>query len=190
MSGHNLEIKDFLVNRYLKSLYKVTVSSGKEVTIVKEMDSIKKYIFAIDNYDKYLQKASLISKIGEEFIFHLKKCLKLSKQTENFLKLLHKNKRLSRIAEICDEFSGFLEKMEGKKTFYIDYAKSFSAVEKKKLQKNLQEVFGGEINCLYSCNPSLIGGITIRFHSKILDYSLKSKLLRLHSAIKGDNYEN
>jgi len=181
---------NFVINRYVKSLYEVAISREIGARILVELDLIKKYISEIEDYKKFLKRISLLTKNGENFISQLADDLKLSKEMSNFLALLLKNGRLSIIVEICDCYVEFTNKIRGRKIFYVTYAKTFPKTEEKKLIGNLREVFGGEIECVSSRDPSLLGGIKVQFRSKILDYSVKSRLARLHRALRGDAYEN
>ena len=115
----------------------------------------------------------------------LKNELKLSKEVGNFLALLLKNKRLSLIAEICSAYLLFIDRTSGKKVFLVTHATDFSRTDKKQLGDNLYKVFGGKIEFVSRKDPSLIDGIKIQFHSKILDYSMKSRLTRLRHVIQG-----
>jgi F-type H+-transporting ATPase subunit delta len=190
MAYLNFSVDNSLVNRYVRSLHEVSVSAGNEKVVLDQLKSIKDWISAIDNHEKFLKKISLITKFGETFISTLEKELKLSKEVSNFLALLLKNKRLSLIIKICDRYLSFLDEIKQKKTFFITYATSFSKSDEKLLTEDLQNFFGGKVQCTSEKDPSLIGGIKVQFRSKVLDYSVKSKLARLRSAIKGDHYEN
>jgi F-type H+-transporting ATPase subunit delta len=183
-------VENPIVSKYVRSLYEISVTLGMEERTSRQLESIRDCILSLDDHEKYLTKISLISKLGEGFVSLLKKELKLSKEVGNFLSLLLKNKRLPLLPSICDGYFSFVDKVNGRKVFFVTYAKTFTKTAEKQLISNLQEVFGGKIECIASKDPSLIDGIKIRFRSKILDYSMKSKLMRLKCAIRGENYEN
>ncbi|MDR1982943.1 MAG: ATP synthase F1 subunit delta [Holosporaceae bacterium] len=190
MSDCKFTAENPIVNRYVKSLYEISVSSGIEKIVHKQLELIKNCILAIDGHEKFLKKIFLITELGEAFISQLKDGLKLSPEISNFLKLLLKNKRLPLIIDICNRYFSFVDDIRGKKKFYIAYAKGFSKSDEKQLEDDLRDAFGGEIECISNKDLSLIGGIKIQFRSKILDYSIKSRLAQLRCAIIGGNYEN
>ncbi len=181
---------DSVVNRYVKSLYEVAVSLKKEKEIEKQIASVKEAISQIENFDKFVKKAALVHSFGMSFIKDLVSTLKLSAEVENFLKLLLKNRRFTFIADICNGYEKFISEVNGEKVFHVTYAKSFTKSDEAKLLKNLKSMFGSNIKCIAEKDESLIDGMTVQYRSKILDYSVKSRLERLHSAIRGDNYEN
>ena len=181
---------DSVVSRYVKSLYEVAVSSKKEKEICSQLSSVKEALAQIDNFESFIKKASLISSFGLKFIDELVKTLKLSAEVENFLKLLLKNRRFALISEICSCYEKYVSNVNGEKVFYVTYAKSFTKRDEAKLLDSLKGMFGSNVKCIAKKDESLIDGMTVQYRSKILDYSVKSRLERLHNAIRGDNYEN
>jgi F-type H+-transporting ATPase subunit delta len=190
MSDRDFTAGNSVVNRYVRSLHEVSVSCGTEKVVQQQLQLIKDYILAMDGYEKILSKVFLLTESGKAFIAQLKDDLKLSEEVSNFLHLLLKNKRLPLIIEMCDGYFSFIDSVRGKKKFYITYAGDFSKSDEKHLKEDLHSVYGGEIECICDEDPSLIGGIKVRFRSKILDYSVKSRLAQLRCAIRGDNCEN
>lgn len=179
-----------IFSRYVKSLYEVAVKKGIHNDIVKHLNEIKSFILAIDNHKKFLKRLSMISLESTELINIINEKFNIPKELENFLHLLVKNKKIGSLVEICDGYATLVDQMHGKKVFHITYAKTFSEHDEKNLIKKLQLIFDGTIECVSKKDPSLIDGIQIRYLSKMLDYSLKSKLERLRYAIRGENYEN
>ncbi|MDR2646143.1 MAG: ATP synthase F1 subunit delta [Holosporaceae bacterium] len=190
MVDWGFRVENSIANKYAKSLYDVSVSIGIEKGIADQLKILKDFILSMANYEKNLKKYSLISQYGEVFISQIKDELKLSKEVGNFLTLLLKNKRLPLIVEMCDAYFSLVSAVKGRKVFFITHATDFLSSDKKHLTDALHKIFGGKIEYVSRRDPSLIGGIKIQFRSKILDYSVKSKLTRLQSAIRGSSYEN
>lgn len=181
---------DSVVSRYVKSLYEVAVSLKQEKEIYSQLLSIKEALAQIDDFENFIKKVSLISSLGMKFIKELVEVLKLSAEVENFLKLLLKNRRFALISDVCSCYEKYVSDVNGEKIFYVTYAKSFTKRDEARLQESLKEMFGSNVKCVAEKDESLIDGMTVQYRSKILDYSVKSRLERLHNAIRGDNYEN
>jgi F-type H+-transporting ATPase subunit delta len=49
----------------------------------------------------------------------------------------------------------------------------------------LKRVVGGEVSVDAAVDPGLIGGLVVRVGSRMLDASLRTKLQRMHLAMKG-----
>jgi F-type H+-transporting ATPase subunit delta len=190
MANWGFRVENSIANKYAKSLYDVSVSMGIEKDVADQLKILKDFVLSMANYEKCLKKFSLIFQYGEAFVSQIKDELKLSKEVSNFLTLLIKNKRLPLIIEMCNAYFSLVSAIKGRKVFFITYATDFSSSDKKHLTDALHKIFDGEIEYVSCRDPSLIGGVKIQFRSKILDYSVKSKLVRLQSAIKGSSYEN
>ncbi|MDR0556033.1 MAG: ATP synthase F1 subunit delta [Holosporaceae bacterium] len=179
-----------VINQYVKSLYDVSVSAGIEKTVLNQLKALRSCILSIKNYGKYLKRVSLITEQGERFIDILKTQLELSRETGNFLSLLLKNERFPLIVQICDAYFSFCSKANGERVFLVNYADNFTKSDERKLASLLKKIFGGKIRFVSRKDPELIGGISVQSGSKILDYSLRSRLSRLHCTIRGDKHEN
>lgn len=176
---------DTVINRYVKALYEV--SAGQESEFLEQVRAVRKAIESLKNREGLFKRFSLLPKDGEEFINTLVSELELLSEVGNFLKLVLCNKRFSEILDICLAYEKFFDKMNGKKIFHVVYAKSFSKQTKAELSKHLQKLFGGKVDFVARQDASLIDGFQVRYGSKILDYSMKSKLSRLKKSMKGES---
>ncbi len=189
MSGLILNIGNSVVHRYVKSLYEVSVMMNCEKNFLEQIKNIGNFINKLEDSEKILKRLSLLSKNGFDFVQEMINELSLSKEIGNFLKLLLKNKRFELLPEICIAYENFIDSIHGKKTFYITYAKNFDKKMKKDLEEKLKSIFTGDLEFIFNADNALIDGFKIQYHSKVLDYSMKSKLVRLGNAIRGDIYE-
>ncbi len=173
-----------IVNRYVRALHEV--SSGREAEFVQQIKAVREAVESLDDRERVLRRFSLLVKEGEIFVDTLVSELELFPEVGNFLKLILSNKRFSIILDICTAFEKFCDHMDDKKTFYITYAKDFSEEIKAKLASRLEEVVNGKVAFVVKRDESLIDGLQIRYGSKILDYSAKSKLERLKRSMRGE----
>ena len=190
MTDWNFVVGNSVINRYVRSLYNIAAKSGSERKIAEEFSSIKSYILKIENYNKFLKRISLLADEGIKFVEFLKIKLNLSNYMGNFMDLLLRNKRIGMILDICSTYEAFLNQMDGKKFFHLTFAKGISDSLVKQFTEYLRGVFGEKVECLIKQDKSLIDGVKVQYRSRILDYSLKSRLKRLHCVIKGGDYEN
>lgn len=179
-----------VVSRYVESLYGASVKSDAVKEVAEQISSIKATMTIIPNYRKFLKRMSFFPKDGLEFVEFLKKNLNLRAEVSNFLDLLLVNDRFYMIVDMCDAFSDYLDKISGKKRVYLTLAKNQEESTLRNLVNKIRESFGEETECITRLNPALKGGFTLQYQSKVLDYSLASKLRRLKSAIRREGYEN
>ncbi|MDR1375628.1 MAG: ATP synthase F1 subunit delta [Holosporaceae bacterium] len=187
MTDFGLGAGNSLVGRYARSLHDVSVSLKIEQEILNQIRSLKEYVLAMENHKKILKKNSLLLECGLEFINRLKRDLKLSLEVSTFLGLLHKNKRLTTLIKICEAYIFLTDKENSRETILVVYAKKFPKLDERRLISNMEEILGRRVQCVTQKDPTLIEGIKVRYHSKILDCSIKSKLNRLCNAIVGEH---
>ena len=185
MAEWGFEAGNALIDRYVSSLYEVGKKTKNERRIAKELLLIKNTIVEMDSYKKLLKCVSFLSEVD-----FLKNNLKLSAEVSNFLNLLLHNNRFEMIIEICDAYAAYLDKLDGKKQLYLTLAKEQTKTSINELLNNLKTVFGDKIECVTRIDPAIKDGFKLQYQSKVLDYSLKSKLRRLRTAIRRDSYEN
>ncbi len=175
---------DTMVVKYVKALYEVSI--GRELEFLEQVRAVRKAMESLKNRESLFKRFSLLPKEGGTFVDTLISELELLQEVGNFLKVVLNNKRFSEILDICSAYEKFFDQMNGKKIFYITYAKSFPKQTKAELSKHLQELFDGKVDFVARKDASLIDGFQIRYGSKILDYSMKSKLNRLKKSMKGE----
>ena len=175
---------DAAVNRYVKALYEVGV--GRESEFLQQIRAVREAIESLDDRDRLLKRFSMLAKEGKVFVETLISELELIPEIGNLLKLVLVNKRFSIILDICAAYEKFCDQMKEKRVFYVKYARDFSEKTKNELAQRLREVVGGTVEFVTHQDESLIDGFQLRYGSKILDYSMKSKLNRLKKAMRGE----
>lgn len=180
-----------VVTRYVEALYTVVKEIGLEQKTAEILADICTLIEAHDDWERMLSRFSLMPKDAEDFVDVLSESADCPSVILNFLRLLARNKRFVLLPQISREYDNYLKEIRGTKTILVTYADEFSEKEQKKLLSDLKEVFGCDnVECVLQQDRSLIGGIQVRYKSKMLDYSVKSKLARLHEAIRRSSYAN
>lgn len=102
----------------------------------------------------------------------------------SFLKLLMKNGRSRELVEIIDEYQAIFKSAMGMSTAYVTSAAPLNGVEMDALKKNLEKRLGHKVECVFSTDASLIGGVVVRVDGKVIDSSIKSQLSDIRELIK------
>lgn len=180
-----------VVNRYMEALFNASLESAVGTAgVAEQIALIKDVVMAIPNNRKFLKKLSFFADDGLKFVRFLKENLDLCVEVRNFLDLLLVNDRFYLIIDICCAFADHLDKVAGKKRVYLTLAEKQSDSAFENLMNKVKDTFGKQTECITRLDPSLKGGFTLQYKSKVLDYSLASKLRRLRSAIRREGYEN
>ena len=105
--------------------------------------------------------------------------------TKKFILVLLINGRLSSLPQIVTHFPRELAKRQNVPIVEIVSAQILSKVQLEKLTSQFEKQFASNIFLEVSEDPKLIAGIVVKVGSQMLDTSLKSKLNRVQSYMKG-----
>lgn len=175
-----------LAERYVRALWKVATDAGCQNKISENMTSISSLL---DNAEsqQILKTAVAFKKVAFRLIDVLNESIDLSQYVYNFLKLLVKNDRTYLIQDICEYYNAFLYEQSGRKKFYITISDSYEKSDRDSIISKIKEEFSPKAECIFeSSNSPNFYGIRIQHKSRILDYSVESKLSRLLSVMKGE----
>ena len=98
---------------------------------------------------------------------------------KEFLVLLQKNKRLSKVNLIIEEFEKHAKKQDGIKEIEVESARELDKTTINKIKK----MFGENSEITETINKTLLGGIKIKVDDIIYDASLKKQLSRLKTSL-------
>jgi F-type H+-transporting ATPase subunit delta len=104
--------------------------------------------------------------------------------TGNFLALIAQNRRLNVIGAVIDAFLNELAKRRGEFTADVRSVKPLSASQQEQLASKLRELAGGKVHISMREDASLLGGMTVKLGSRLIDASVKTKLARLERQLK------
>lgn len=107
---------------------------------------------------------------------------KVSDYTYRFLMLLAENGRMDCFGRICRHFNGLCNERMGIAEITVVSTAPLSEGVKAKLKLKMTEVTGKTITLREETDPSLIGGIVVKYGSTCYDGSIKAKL----NALKAD----
>ncbi len=105
--------------------------------------------------------------------------------TVNFAMVAARNGRIFALPEMAEAYLNELARRRGEVTARVTTAQALSDRQRQQLEQALRQGVGGKVNVEAEVDPSLIGGIVVRVGSRMIDNSLRSKLNRLHHAMKG-----
>lgn len=102
----------------------------------------------------------------------------------NFVKLAARNRRLFAVPDMFRAYRTLLAAHRGEATADVVSAEPLSDAQVADLKAALKGVTGKDIRINAAVDPSLIGGLVVKFGSRMIDTSLKTKLNALKIALK------
>lgn len=110
--------------------------------------------------------------------------LKIEGLTRNFLLLVAKNRRLFATRDMIGAFRALLAAHRGEMSATVTAASALNDTQITALKQALKAALGKDVMLDQRVDPSLIGGLTVKVGSRMIDTSLRTKLTRLQHAMK------
>jgi len=103
----------------------------------------------------------------------------------NFLKLITANRRLFAVGDMTRDFRKLVARWKGEVTAEVVVAEKFSDVRLDELKNALKSITGEKaIDLNVKIDPAIIGGLTVKLGSRMVDSSLRTKLNAIKHAMK------
>jgi F-type H+-transporting ATPase subunit delta len=105
--------------------------------------------------------------------------------TTNFLGVLARNGRKRELRSIIRAFRRIAADHRGEVTAEVSTAHPLKDDQVAALKQQLRARAGREVTLELAVDPAILGGITVKLGSQMIDASIRTKLNRLASAMKG-----
>jgi F-type H+-transporting ATPase subunit delta len=102
----------------------------------------------------------------------------------NFLRLVARNRRLFALPGIIKAFSDLAARHRGEVTAEVTSAHPLSDEHVAALKATLREKLGSEVTLLARVNPAILGGLVVRVGSRMIDTSLRTRLMTVRTQLK------
>ena len=115
-----------------------------------------------------------------------RRLVRVGSQTLNFVRLLIEQDRIELIDQILSEYERLLD------THYlgVEYVEITTAIpldeeQKERISRRLSEITSKQIRLSTLTNPSILGGMIIRIGDRVIDGSVRNKLIELKQSLGG-----
>jgi F-type H+-transporting ATPase subunit delta len=112
------------------------------------------------------------------------KALKISGVAGNFLKLTARNRRLHAVPDMMRAFRLSLARHRGQASARVTSAAKLEDSQLRALKQALAAALGKDVQLDQKVDASLLGGLTVKVGSRMIDSSLRTKLSSLKHAMK------
>ncbi len=105
--------------------------------------------------------------------------------TTKFVLVVARNRRLFALRGMIDAYLSELAKKRGEVTARVTSARPLNDAQSKALTEALRRAVGSKVTVESAVDADLLGGLVVRVGSRMVDASLKTKLMKLQQAMKG-----
>lgn len=103
----------------------------------------------------------------------------------NFIRLAAKNRRLYALSDMIRAYRAILADARGEVAAEVTSAEPLRPDQVQRLNDELASALGREVRLTQSVDPEILGGLVVKAGSKMVDSSLRTKLMNLKVAMKG-----
>ena len=175
-----------LAGRYAGALYALAVDSNKVDSIHDELGSLGAMLGESQDLKKLVESPILSRGEQQAAIIAIMEKSGADALTVKFLGTLAANGRLSALPRVIQAFQQEYARRRGQVSAEVISAVALDDSRKAVVEKTVARLAGSDkLSLSMRVDPSLIGGLVVRIGSRMIDTSIKTKLSRLESAMKG-----
>lgn len=176
-----------IARRYAKAFFELAQEQSQIDQISKDMDAVAALVASGGDFTTFTDNATLKRADQVKAIGAIAKHLKLSALSEKFLGLLASKRRLPALGAIVAAVHGLIAEQKGEVTAEVTAAQTLDQKQLADIAAHLKKVTGKNVKVVLSVNPEIMGGLVVKVGSKLMDSSVRTKLDRLHRALKNSN---
>ncbi len=176
--------------RYATAFLELAVTQGVIDKVAADVRALATLLHQSVDFARMAQ-ASILSRAEQRkaVLAVAQKC-GFSDLTRKFLGVLADNRRLADLGVILDAVGDELALRKGEVTAEITSAHPLTAEQVSAMEAALKKGLGKTVKLNLKQDASLLGGLMVKVGSKMIDNSVRSRLDRLHRALKGNNNGN
>ena len=174
-----------LADRYATALFELARERGTIEEIERDLDSIRELVDSSDDLRRVVRSQTLSRAEQGKALDAVLERLGTNQYVRNFVALLARNRRVFLLTDMIAAFQAKLAEHRGEVSAEVTSAVPLKPNHLDAVRDALRTIVGREVTLESRVDPSLIGGLTVRVGSRMLDNSLRTKLQNLELAMKG-----
>lgn len=174
-----------LAERYATALFELAEAENKLDAMAAELKALAQLIAGSPDLARLIRSPVISRQEQGKAMAAILEQAGARKLTQKFVGLLAEKRRLFALPAIIDAFLAMLARQRGETTAEVTSAKPLSKAQAAALADALKKAVGKPVALTARVDPEILGGLTVKVGSQMIDSSLRSKLRRLSLAMKG-----
>ena len=183
--GTSANIQASLAGRYATALFELARDAGSIDAVETSLKSLAQAIGESDDLRALTSSPVLTRDDAKKAIAAVANSMKLDTLTTKTLGVLAQNRRLGETTAVARAFSTLAASHRGEVTAEVTSAHPLSAAQMTALSAKLKTRVGSDVAIQTKVDPSILGGLTVKIGSQMIDNSIKTRLNTLATAMKG-----
>ena len=174
--------------RYATALFSIAVEDKTLDTLEKDLNKLRQIFVEASGSLQSLIVSPLHRRTEQEKAIGLvADKIKLSINTANLLALMARKRRLNLIPKVISDLAYLLEEQRGEMRVEVVSATALTKKQQGNLESMLEKLVGKKIKLGVQVNKAVIGGLIVKLGSRMIDSTVRSKLLKLQNIMKEVN---
>ena len=174
-----------LADRYATALFELALEQGAIEEIERDLDAIGALVAGSEDLKRVVRSLTLSRAEQAKALDAVLERAGTSQYVRNFVALLARNRRVFLLDDMIAAFQAKLAAHRGEVSAEVTSAVPLKPAHVEAVNEALRAIVGREVVLEARVDPALIGGLTVRVGSRMLDNSLRTKLQNLELAMKG-----
>lgn len=176
-----------IAKRYAKAFFELALEQGQIDIIEKDLRTITALSNAGGTFGDFIENPSLQRKEQAKALVEISKHLKLSKLSEKLLGTLAAKRRLPEMKAVAQAALSLVAVHKGEVTAEVVAAQALDQKQIGEIAEHLKKILGKDVRVNLSVDSEIMGGLIVKIGSRLMDSSVRTKLDRLHRALKNTN---
>jgi F-type H+-transporting ATPase subunit delta len=173
-----------MAGRYAHALFELASEAGSIDAVSADLDRFERMIEDSPDLLRLVRSPVFSAEEQEKAVAAVLAKAGIGGTTQNFIRLVARNRRLFAIRDMARAFKALVAKARGETTAEVTIAQPLADEHLDALKAALRASTGKDVALAVTVDPSLIGGLTVKIGSRMIDASLKTKLQSIKVAMK------
>ena len=178
-------IRASLAGRYASALFDLARDQRQIESVGNSLEALNQALVDSRDFSDLVASPLVSRKEAGEAFAALAPQIGLDEITSNFLGVLARNGRKGELRNVIRAFRRLSAEHRGETAADVVTARPLNDHQLAELRQQLRARAGRDVNIDATVDPTILGGIVVKLGSQQIDASIRTKLNRLASAMKG-----
>lgn len=183
MAGEN-SIVSGVAGRYATALFELALENKALDTVGADLDRFDRMVADSADLTRLVRSPVFTSDDQARALAAVLDKAGIGGLTGNFLKVVAANRRLFAVRDMIKGYKQLVAKHRGEVTAEVTVAEPLDDKHVEALKDALRSVTGEDVQVALTVDPAIIGGLTVKLGSRMVDASLRTKLNSIKHAMK------
>jgi F-type H+-transporting ATPase subunit delta len=178
-------IRASLAGRYASALFDLARDQRQIDSVSRSLDALNQAMLDSRDFAELVDSPVVSREEAGQALAALAPQLGLDPITTNFVGVLARNGRKNQLRAVIRAFGRLAAEHRGETVAEVLTARPLNDDQITHLKQQLRTRAGREVSIDAQVNPDILGGIVVKLGSQMIDASIRTKLNRLATAMKG-----